>query len=172
MVCNNFHSCLNALNHCPINNSRCLISKDMRSRIRCEENGRKYTLINDTCSTFSKYHVDGQVIIGNVKKCDYMVVNYDNNIHKVIFIELKGQDSTTAADQLYYTIDQLRPFLQNLSNVKYYARMILSKCTLNFRTTPQGRKLLRKLASINNDSKNDKYVISKNNTLEEKISDL
>lgn len=170
MICDNFNVCLN--DNCPTGNDRCLISKSSSERLLCEEKGKKYMLINDNCSISAKYHVDGQLINGNMKKCDYMIVNHKDDNYRVVFVELKGQNVSSAAEQLLNTVELMEPYLRNLSNVKYYARIVLGKCSMNFRTTSPGKRLIKKLSCMNRDVKNDKYADSKNNLFQERTSNL
>lgn len=170
MICDNFNVCLN--DNCPTGNNRCLNSKNSKKNVSCKEKNKIYNLINNTCSISAKYHVDGELITGNIKKCDYLIVNYKDDTHKVIFVELKGQDVNSAAEQLLNTVELLEPYFKNLSNVKYYARIVLGKCSMNFRTTSHGKKLIKKLACMNRDVKNNKYADSQNNIFQERTSDL
>lgn len=168
-VCNNFLECVS--NNCPSNNSNCLMWRDSRPEIICEENNIKYRLFNNEAYISSKYHVDGQLMNGENKKCDYMLINIKGENCKVIFVELKGKDVQTAIEQIDSTYKQLKSHLRGLCNVKFYGRIILSRFSLNAHTSSSDLKFARMFNEINRE-KNKKYGIIKSKLLEEKISDL
>lgn len=171
MKCENFSICIS--NTCPTNNNRCLEYKDNEhSKVTCQENGLRYEVKNNNSSIIAKYHVDGQVISGNEKKCDYMLINYCTDHCKVIFIELKGQNVPRAFEQISNTVVQLRQDLDHLPNVRYYARIVSGKCTINYLTTPKGEEFIEQFININSNKKGKCYVKLKSGTLNEKISDL
>lgn len=170
MKCSHFNNCIE--NNCSLNKTDCLEYKVCHSQITCKENSRKYVLTNDNSSTFSKYHVDGHVIKGNEKKCDYMLINYYNNCHKVIFVELKGQNVVRAIEQILNTFDTLEQDLKKLSNVKYYSRIVLSKLPPHMRTNSEYVKMREKLFEFNNCDCDDIYVNIKSGKIEERASTL
>lgn len=168
-VCNKFGRCLSA--SCPNGNSDCLEWRDSRSEIKCEENNISYQLKNDNASVLTKYHVDGQLINGESKKCDYMLISLKSGAYKVIFIELKGKDVQAAIEQIDSTYKQLKSHLHSLSKVKFYGRIILSRYSSNARTSSSDVKFARMFSKINRES-SKKYGVIKSKLLEEKISDL
>ena len=170
MKCSYFNCCIK--NNCSLNKTDCLEYKVCHSKITCKENGRMYILTNDNSSTFSKYHVDGHVITGSEKKCDYMLINYYDNHHKVIFVELKGQHVVRAIEQILNTFDTLEQDLKNLSNVKYYSRIVLSKFPPYMRTNSEYIKMREKLFNFNNGDYDNIYVNIQNGKIEERLSTL
>lgn len=168
-VCTKFGSCLST--DCPNGNSHCLKWRDCREEIICEENKMKYKLKNDNASELTKYHVDGQLISGESKKCDYMLINLKSDAYKVIFVELKGKDVQAAIEQIDSTYKLLKSHLQGLSKVKFYGRIVLSRFSSNARTSSSDLKFARMFNEINRE-KNKKYGVIKSKLLEEKTSDL
>ena len=103
------------------------VGKDFEStknkKIPCEENGRKYTAINDAEKDILKIHVDGDLITSAAeKRCDYALNVWGEN--KLYLIELKGCDKAHAFEQILATIVF---FNSKTTGCCYYPRIILSK---------------------------------------------
>ncbi len=94
------------------------------NNIVCKENGRSFTLINNSKYYIYKIHVDGKLIkFGN--KCDYAIdASKNDSSEKIFLIELKGSDLSHACKQIHETYDY---FKQNYQTNKYLFRIIVSK---------------------------------------------
>jgi len=76
---------------------------DKRSIVVCKQKGKKYILENSFEEEICKVKIDkGYISLEGKKLCDYLVVICAKNI--VIFVELKGEDYSTACDQIFETI--------------------------------------------------------------------
>jgi hypothetical protein len=120
---------------------------DTRKIVVVEEKNRKYVGENSNGKSFTKYRVDGCLIIEG-KKCDYMLINNDES--KAYFIELKGRDLIRAVEQIECTIDEM---LINLKNFEIYARIVLTKVTVPDIKDSKYIRLERKIKKLKGDIK-------------------
>lgn len=143
--------------------SDCVNSHDSRSIIKCIENRKQYSLINDLKLNIINFHLDGAVIKSSTqKKCDYIVLPTNANNNVVILVELKGSCYNTAISQIYETI---RLYDKNFVGNKIYARIICGGVP-NIQNTPCVLQLKRELL------KSGGNLVSKTISLEEKLSKL
>lgn len=90
-----------------------------RTRIRTEENGKRYTLLTKGSEESVVYAVDGN-IVKEGQRCDKLVLvkKTTNRINPEqwteIFIELKGRDTNHAINQLRETLKN--PIFKHPSN--------------------------------------------------------
>ncbi len=96
-------------------------SDDNRSKVVSEENGRRHTGVNTGKCRVIQYKVDGKILIQQ-KACDYIVMNEDKNT--AYLIELKGNKTNEAAEQLLATYQSLKHYLRGY---KIHFRIISSK---------------------------------------------
>ena len=169
MLCNSFDKChAENVDNCLRKNNGCLDFKGQCRVLRCEENKKVYRLTTANCR-IAKYHVDGGLISDTTQKCDYMIICYGNE-NKIIFVELKGNDTNHACDQLTSTINLLNKRFIALNNKKFYARIINTKSVPNIKTTVHYKNLRAKLNMLNPVSGD--YIKMKSKQLDEKLSDL
>lgn len=160
MICYNLASEYCKKNKCGRLNE-CMDSCDARSIVKCVENKKQYSLINDLKHKVINYHIDGAVIkCATQKKCDYLILPADINI--VILVELKGTCYNTAINQIDNTI---RLYSKNFDGYKIYARIICGGVP-NVQNTPSVLKLKRELLKTGGN------LISKTASLEENLSQL
>ena len=105
-------------------NRDCLQFFDNRSIINIEENKRKYIGKNINNEEFALYRIDGCVIIDG-QRCDFLLLNCDENELVAYFIELKGADLLHAIRQIDTTINLLCSELKDFTAI--HARIVLSK---------------------------------------------
>ena len=146
----------------------CLDFKGQCSVLKCEENKKVYRLNTENCK-IAKYHVDGGLINDATQKCDYMLICYGYET-KIIFVELKGNDTNHACDQLNATINLLAKKFVTIDNKKFYARIVNTKSIPDIKTTVHYKKLRTKLNMLN--SVSGDYIKIKSQKLDEKLSDL
>ena len=169
MLCKCFSKCQEEnIDNCLIRKQSCLVFKGNCSILKCEENRKVYRLSTEGCKV-AKYHVDGGMINDTVQKCDYMVICYGND-NKIIFVELKGNDTSHACDQLKNTIDLLSKKFTLLKNKRFYARIINTKSVPNIKTTPHYRNLRTKLNLLN--PTNGEYIKITSRELNESVNDF
>ena len=83
----------------------CIKENDKRKIFTAEEDGKKYTLLNNSNLTIEKIKIDKCVFYEEVKKCDWL---FWIDRRDVIFVELKGSDITQGVKQLYETYENLK----------------------------------------------------------------
>lgn len=169
MLCNTFNSChAENIDSCLRHINGCLDFKGQCTVLKCEENKKVYRLTTENCR-IAKYHVDGGLINDTTQKCDYMLICYGNE-NKIIFVELKGNDTNHACDQLSATINLLAKRFTAIDNKRFYARIVNTKSVPNIKTTVHYKNLRTKLNMINPVSGD--YIKIKSQQLDEKLSDL
>lgn len=169
MLCNTFNSChAENIDSCLRNINGCLDFKGQCAVLKCEENKKVYRLTTENCR-IAKYHVDGGLINDTTQKCDYMLICYGNE-SKIIFVELKGNDTNHACDQLNATINLLAKRFTAIDNKRFYARIVNTKSVPNIKTTVHYKNLRAKLNMLNPASGD--YIKIKSQKLDEKLSDL
>jgi len=127
--------------------------------ITFKENKSKFTIYNPNEKEVLKVTIDGCVIKdtkgNNVKKCDYLAIDTnENNAH---FIELKGKDIDTAIEQLINTIKIITSKEKNYLE-KDFKKIFTYVCSSN---VPQGtntQKITKKIKRVNN---NIEFSLSK-----------
>ena len=173
MKCSSFSNCSSNIGSaCVLNRSECLKQKGLLPNAKCDEKGKKYILNNDTCKSYvlAKYHVDGGVIQGNVVKCDYLILCYGQNGYKAVFVELKGKNNRHACEQIYASINELKPSLKNTLSMKCFARIVNTKTVPDDKLNSAYMKLVKLLQNVNKDS--GIYVVFKGKELEECVDKI
>ena len=103
MICNKLRECINGKqDEC----KECVEFTDKREKVKCEERSKKYTLINTgNRKEIRKYNLDGGIVKNEIgfKACDNLLIVYDTETVKAIFVELKGSDYKHAVEQLNKT---------------------------------------------------------------------
>lgn len=169
MLCKLFSQCYaESMDKCLKNNQGCLDFKGYRSILKCEENGKSYKLDTQGAKV-AQYHVDGGLINDKIKKCDYMVVAYGNE-NKIIFVELKGNDTNHACEQLKATVDLLSNKFTSFDKKKFYARIVNTKSVPNIKTTTHYQKLRKTINLLN--PKSGDYIKISSRTLNESLDEL
>lgn len=95
--------------------------------IVASENGKKFSIDNIANNVYMKIRIDGCVITSAEKKCDYLIINCNDNVF--FFVELKGVDCGTGVKQLCQTItsfaaDSLLPLRANAKSIRVYAVLV------------------------------------------------
>lgn len=169
MLCKLFSQChLESIDKCLMKKNDCLNFKGHCSVLKCEENKKVYRLTTQG-SKVAKYHVDGGLIADKIQKCDYMVIVYGNE-NKIIFVELKGNDTYHAGDQLKATIDLLSKKFTSFDKKKFYARIVNTKSVPDIKTTTHYQKLRKTINLLN--PKSGDYIKISSRTLNESVDEL
>ena len=83
--------------------------KEIRPKIIVsKEKANKHTAINENNCLARQLKIDGYVITEDIPKCDYLVLNDDNDNRTAYFIELKSDDMKHAIKQIENTVDKLK----------------------------------------------------------------
>ena len=123
-----------------------------RTRIRTEENGKRYTLLTKGSEESVVYAVDDN-IVKEGQRCDKLVLvkRTTNRINPEqwteIFIELKGRDTNHAINQIRETLKN--PIFKHPSNDIIRAR-IIAQLSLPTNPTPQWKKRNKNSVRITN----------------------
>lgn len=161
MICNRLVTCVDQMitrhgGFCEIQNN-CVCFCDTRSNLSCTERQKTYTIDNPNRKyTVLSYHVDTGIIIidnttpTNTKKCDYMFV-FNDNKPTAILIELKGQNTNDAIEQISETLVHLNSFFRKCGRV--YGRIVNTQGIPNMQNTPQFIKLNTSLKKMNGNLK-------------------
>ena len=139
MKCGQLSNCLKSIkpgnNDCPCKDKerykKCIGYHDNRKIMVCEERNQKYALdkegedIESIC-----YHVDGGVLDAEEhdQRCDYAFYLRDSD-NRLILIELKGNDSAHALDQLSAMLDwdQIKEAVRTKTVRKLYGRIVCNR---------------------------------------------
>lgn len=127
----------------------CIVFSDTRSRAKCEENARKYTIVNSLGEHIALYHIDGGVIKDassqhcSMSRCDYLFVISGK---KQVFTELKGVDVGKALDQIYNTLDLLGDEI--VKEVEVYGRIVVASATPRLSASPKFTRLQTRLKKL------------------------
>ena len=123
MVCKQLGLCVEDNNKTCRTETDCIEFTDNRASVKCEEKRKKYRLNNVSGVRIRKYHMDGGIVKNERKQwaCDHLLVVYDTDRPRMIFVELKGHDFKHAVEQTHKTIVK---FLPDLKNRKLYGRII------------------------------------------------
>lgn len=163
MICNKLRECINGKqDEC----KECVEFTDKREKVKCEERSKKYTLINtDNRKEIRKYNLDGGIVKNEIgfKACDNLLIVYDTEMVKAIFVELKGSDYKHAVEQLKKTIQYFEP---QLKNCDIYARIVHTQGVPRIKNSGLQIDLERIVR------KNRGNLKAKEKSFEEKISEL
>jgi hypothetical protein len=88
----------------------CTEIHDNRNIFTAKEEGKVYTLNNNSKSKIAKIKVDDCIFSDNVKKCDWLFLIEDL---KSVFVELKGSDVRTGQKQLLNSYELLEKYVNN-----------------------------------------------------------
>lgn len=160
MICANLQNCieeqlkLSSLKRCDNQNmTTCIESSDKRSRVKCEEHGKKYIYENLRKKHVVSYKMDGGVIVedktvpSNTNKCDYLFV-VDDVESIAILTELKGVNVPKSLEQIKGTLQLYKNIFKNFKHI--YARAIVTSSTPNLKATPAYTNLERMLRQTYN----------------------
>ena len=123
------------------------------TKIKCEENNRKYILENTRKAEVSLYHMDGGIIKLDASvpeglgKCDYCFIIDD----KIIMTELKGVAVLKAVSQISSTLDIYKNELN--SDYKVFARIVVTSSVPSIHADPKYVQLARKVKQCNGNVK-------------------
>lgn len=92
-------------------------------KITVSENGRKFTIINNSRLLVIKIKVDGCLINDHRERCDYLF-EVSDPCTEAIYLELKGKDVEKAYSQLLSTLGYLSP---RHSKVKKQCHIVASR---------------------------------------------
>ena len=98
---------------------------NMGQTVSVQENKRKFVLDNPKGKKICRIRIDGCVINGTTKKCDYLVLVCEQEA--AYFVELKGRDFPNAVEQITTTIQSFQQDWQNFPKQGVYARAVLSQ---------------------------------------------
>lgn len=124
MICNQLENCIRNTNETCAKETQCILFTDARPIVKCEERRKKYHLANDIDGVrVRKYKLDKGIVQNEAgfDACDNLLAVYNEEIPKLIFVELKGSDYKHALEQLYGTI---RHFIPELNEHRIYARIV------------------------------------------------
>jgi hypothetical protein len=123
----------------------CLEFFDKRSIINIEENKRKYIVKNTNKKDFTLYKIDDCVIIDG-QRCDFLLLNCDENGLVAYFIELKGADLLHAIRQIDTTLTSLLDDLKDYKVIN--VRIVLSKVNAPNLRSSEYIKLEKKIRKL------------------------
>jgi hypothetical protein len=83
----------------------CIKIKDTRKVFAAKEEGKVYTLYNNSKLKIAKIQIDGCIFKEYTEKCDWLFLIEE---HNAIFVELKGSDIEKGISQLLSTYDKLK----------------------------------------------------------------
>lgn len=162
MICNRIKECCQEqfenkkVSVCANNPEKCIYSSDKRPKVKCEENKRRYILVNSKNNQIVSYQMDGGIITTDCTvpegtiKCDHMFV-INGEERTAIIIELKGVNVRHSLKQLENTLTLFENFFQSLSGV--YARAVVAASIPNIKAEPSYVNLSRKLRKYNGNLK-------------------
>lgn len=129
----------------------CLQSTDKRSVAVAYENGKKYTLNNQSSCLITHYRVDGCFPQPpNERRCDYLfLTEHSTQPKQAFFVELKGSALSKAIRQLH---DTLRSLDVPLKGYETYARIVGSSDVPRLKETPHYKMLAKKLSGTRRQS--------------------
>ena len=147
----------------------CVESCDCRSKIICEEKGRKYIAHNEQQKCIYKVKVDGGLIKDNAR-CDWAVavVSKEGTLEEIFLVELKGSDVDHAFDQITGTLSFMST---KYPAKKWFARVVCSKVSSPKLNGNNYKRLDKKLKELNKSAGElqRESVIVKTKVLEEKL---
>ena len=129
---------------CCNDRNQCVESSDRRPEVKCEENRKKYILLNTEKNHVISYKMDGGIIVVDktvpegTNKCDYMYV-ISGTTKRIILTELKGVDVSKALRQINETLSMYDGFLKNVGNV--YGRIVATSAVPRLNATPEYTRL-------------------------------
>ena len=127
----------------------CVEHDEVRKIWVAEENGKKYSLINESQHQIQKVRIDGCLSQKEgEKRCDFLFNITTKKPRTAIFVELKGSDLITAVRQTYDTLIFLKP---ELKGCELLVRIIGSKDVPRPKTNPAYKRLIREIPPSNFD---------------------
>lgn len=170
MICSSLDSCIHSyktgesFETCKNERGKCVISCDRRSNVKCEENKMVYQYENEEQSKVIVLKMDGGIIKedasvpSGTKKCDFLVYIY--NSKTVILTELKGEDISTAFQQIDSSLKLFESFYKDAEHV--YGRIIPSCSQPKLYVNPSFVKLNEKLKKYKGNLKVKSRFLSEN----------
>lgn len=121
---------------------------EQRPLILCadKKSSTRYVYENRKSDHVTKYRVDGELITDNGAKCDFLLLNCEQE--KAFFIELKGSDLIRAIEQIDRTIDLLK---DTLGGFAFHARIVLTRVNTTDLLNSKYLKLKKKVERFNGD---------------------
>ncbi len=117
----------------------CREYSEVRKIAVVKEEGKKYSLFNNSGFIIDKYRIDGCIAQAEGKRrCDYLFLT-SQQPQTAYFIELKGGDTVGAVEQIRDTIEYLKP---ELKNFVFKARTVGVGNAQNLENTVPYRELL------------------------------
>jgi hypothetical protein len=128
---------------------------EQRPTVVCKDKGKsEYIYENRRKDFLSKYRVDGGLIVDDIAKCDFLLLNCSQK--QAYFVELKGSDIIRAIDQIDSSIDFLKP---QLDDTKIFARIVLTRAnTIDLKSTKYLR-LEKKIKLLNGNLKQQTRIL-------------
>lgn len=128
----------------PFNN--CIQFSDNRTNatFRDKKGKTKYVFPNNTRNEISGLRIDNCLLTDD-KKCDYLLLNHNENKAWATFIELKGADLIQAVRQIDNAVNQLS---SQLPNFKLHGRIVLTKTYAPNIQSSEYKKLKEKFRKI------------------------
>jgi hypothetical protein len=120
--------------------STCLRSDDTRRKLVLSEKGREYRVLNPNGRRLMHYQIDHCFAVPG-KRCDHAIGVPELSL--IRFVELKGKDLRSAAEQIYSTILVCE---SDLMGLKVHARVVLSRVQRPDLRSSDVVRLERKLA--------------------------
>jgi hypothetical protein len=114
--------------------SQCIEFSDKRSNATFKDKKAQpiYVFPNTSNDAISGLRVDGCLLENNIR-CDYLLLNHNDNKSWAVFIELKGSDLLHAVRQIDSSINQLS---SQLHQYTLHGRIVLTKTnTVAFQST-------------------------------------
>lgn len=131
MICNKLKECYKNEGYICNNKHICIVQRDTRLNVKCEENKKRYNLVNSKKLIVAVYRMDGGLIADedNICKCDYLYGIKDDVNPTAIFIELKGKDIPHALEQVKHSVSS---YSMCFKEHRIYARIICKSVPRNF----------------------------------------
>ena len=126
--------------------STCIDFSDKRQNatFRDKKGKTSYVFPNQARNNISGLRVDGCILVDD-KKCDFLLLNHENDKAWATLIELKGSDLLQAVRQIDATIDKLSG---KLKDYKLHGRIVLTKTYAPHLQSSEYLKLRKKLKNI------------------------
>lgn len=173
MKCDKVAACSEALfsggfmSGCPNDREHCLESSDNRSRVKCEEKGKKYILENTMKNQVLSYKMDGGIILEDsnvpvgINKCDHMLL-VKTEKPTVILVELKGTDVKHVMKQISSTVDLFSSLWHKMDHV--YGRIAAVSAVPKIHADPDYTKLTGKLLKLGGNLKVEGRIFEESDT--------
>lgn len=119
--------------------TKCIKHHDTRKRCTVSENGKTYTLENESGYRIKLIAVDKCITQGvGDKRCDYLFNVNNEKLKQAIFVELKGGALVDALRQIYDSMIYLR---EEFKGYQLDARIVGSKDVPGFNNIPERARL-------------------------------